>query len=270
MTLNDGRRDSGDVNICRCRRIDLTTVLLAATAVGTAGSSYLLLAIATASRMWQAVGVPIATLVAITLIRYPRQLDNVARRQVMRGITVVLMLSLAVQSVVLLRGVGGADGPVLPDCNVGLRPVVRRLIEMREWNKVTELVHSAESLNDPQLLQDGAFAHRKLEQVSYARTLYCRALALDPGNPEIRYELARLYEQLGELGNAAMEYERVLNITGGRAEVHLAYGVLLAAMGHRAAGIAHVEHAVAASGENDGVRTAAEDALRSLLLADGR
>ncbi|MCX5743075.1 MAG: tetratricopeptide repeat protein [Proteobacteria bacterium] len=74
-----------------------------------------------------------------------------------------------------------------------------------------------------------------------ARGLYERALEHDPAQPEARYNLANVLEDLGEVELAIGELRRVCVATPEFADAHYNLGIMLAAVGGAAQARQHLE-----------------------------
>src|SRR5439155_14578243 len=73
-----------------------------------------------------------------------------------------------------------------------------------------------------------------------ARSAYDRALALDPEQPEARYNLANLLADVGESELALAEYRRVVAMCPEFADAHFNLGALAARLGNATAARAHL------------------------------
>jgi predicted Zn-dependent protease len=78
--------------------------------------------------------------------------------------------------------------------------------------------------------------------VAAAREAFEAALALDPDQPEARFNLANLVLENGDLELAVAELRRVLQTAPDFADAHYNLAVALERLGGRAAARAHLEH----------------------------
>ena len=78
-----------------------------------------------------------------------------------------------------------------------------------------------------------------------AREAFEAALALDPDQPEARFNLANLVLEAGDLELAVAELRRVLQATPDFADAHYNLAVALERLGGRAQARAHLEHYLA-------------------------
>src|SRR5690606_23649055 len=78
-------------------------------------------------------------------------------------------------------------------------------------------------------------------EVEEARKLYERALEHDPNQPEARYNLANLLEDIGEIEAAITELRKVCAAAPDFADAHYNLGLMLAQVGGTAQAKQHLE-----------------------------
>ncbi len=100
-----------------------------------------------------------------------------------------------------------------------------------------------------------------------ARGCFEAALALDPDQPEARYNLAHLLVEAGEMDVAAAELRRVLQLDPAFADAHFNLATALEALGGRRQARDHLQRFLeltAADAENEIWRSEAQQRLAAL------
>jgi tetratricopeptide (TPR) repeat protein len=91
------------------------------------------------------------------------------------------------------------------------------------------------------------------------------AIRLNPDDLESRYLLARLLDKSGRPKEAAVEFERILNISDQEPDVHFAFGDLLLRMGDRQKARQHFEEALRLYPPSSPWRQRIEALLKSMM-----
>ena len=149
-------------------------------------------------------------------------------------------------------------------CAVALLAVclARTYVQSLFWtNALTLYLHALDvEPENPVIHQQLARIWTVLEEPDEAIEHYRRVLEVEPGNGPVRYRLAGLLVAQGEVDEAIDEYRRLLEVDPDVAEAHSNLGVLLERLGLRDQAIEHYRRALA-------VRPDYPDALFSLGTA---
>ena len=224
---------------------------------------YALLAFGLSSRTAQVLGLPVTGMLVLAMARCLAALrwrHVRAAQAVLAGLPVLILL----QGYGLYRIASQDSRSFVVRCDPALKERIGELVQQQSWQAVVELAAGRQSLNDPEVLAEIGYAHRRLGHASEARAFYQRAITATPSNPAPRYELARLCEETNSLRDAQRQYQEILRLDDSLPDVHFAYGALLVRLGDRKGAITHLEKAVELYPSDNPSKAAAQHILSSL------